>query len=1101
MKSNSAWRKNNLREIKNTLARFLAIFAITAIGVGFFCGLKVAKKAMLNSGNDYIEQANMYDFRLLSSLGLTEDDAESIQSLEGIEYAQGAISADIIAYIDSGDGEESLEASRRVLSVKSITPDINKLKIIEGRMPQDDDECVVDALIFDSESIGKNVLVSSDNSEETLEYFKYDEYEIVGICTSVYYLNLERGTTNLENGTVAGFAYIPNSGFDSELYSEIFVTLDSKQPIFSDEYNDLIDAYSDKISQALESRADLRYEDVILEANNAISESQREYDDQYAEYLSEKESSIEQLEAAKNELDAAADAIAQGREQLESGERQLKNARNKYKSGLDEYNAGVEKFNSVKAETEAQLQSLQNQLDEERIRVEVALEIIDETGIIDKYNELLAQIEQIEAQLAQIEDHASIEYLELYAKLIYLKVQINTLEEYGILEEYDKLIAAMEQIQQAQAQIDAQRAAAQAEFDKTQAELDAAKEELDNAKRQINSLSKKLEEADAELQQAQADYEKGLSEYKIAELDAHAAFDQAEDEFEDARRQIEAAKDRVAEISENKSFMFMRDTNTGYMCFESDSSMVEGIASVLPVFFFLVAALVCTTTMTRMVDEQRTQIGTLKAIGYSNGAIISKYSAYSGSAAVLGCALGYFGGSFLFPFAIWQAYKLLYNFGEIAYTLDPLLAILSLGVSLICSVGATYAACRTELILMPAELMRPKAPKSGKRVILERIPIIWNRFNFLQKVSLRNIFRYKKRLFMMILGVGGCTALVLTGFGVQDSIANIATDQFERIMKYDYTLSFARTYDVEDIEEFKDSTSSVLTDCVFVCMDTFEATSDNGSWTANVIATDDMDITDLISFELKGARVEYPADGSIIINEKLARSAGVSVGEKIRIKLSDIEYVDAPVSGIFENYAYNYIYMTARTYTELFNKQIKYKAAFATTDAEDIYSVSTRLTNDFGASSVMVAAEIRDRVDSMMNSLNSIVILVIFSACALAFVVSYNLSNINITERVREIATIKVLGFYQKETSAYVFRENFVLTFAGVLIGLPAGYALHKFVMNEVQIDMVSFNIRILPQSYIFSIIITFAIAVIIDLLLRRKINSINMAESLKSVE
>lgn len=1099
MKTSSAWKKNNLREIKNTLARFLAIFAITAIGVGFFSGLKVAKKAMLNSGNDYVLESNMYDFRMISSLGLTQEDAEYIESLDGVEYARGSVSTDVIVYSDSLD--RMLETSSCVLTAKSITQDINILKIIEGRMPQSDDECVVDALVFGADAIGDYVAISPDNAEETLDYFKYNEYRIVGTCTSVYYLNIERGTTNLENGTVTGFVYVPYSGFNAELYSEIFVTLDSKFSIFSDEYDENIEAYSDELANALENRADLRYEKIITEANGAIADSQSEYDKKYAEYLKAREDTMNKLLEAKNELDLAEEAILQGKDQIADGEKQLKSARIKYKEGLAEYNDAVEAFNSIKTETETQLQSAQAQIDENRMRVEVALEIIENTGVIEKYNSLLAQIADVEAQMEQIEDHASIEYVELYVKLMYLRVQLGTLEEYGIIDEYDELLAAAEQIEQAQAQLDAQRVEAEAEFANTQAELDAAKEKLDKSKRKISASEKQLDEAKAALEQAQTDYERGLLEYRQGKADAESGFEQAEAEFADALKQIEDARDEVAELSENKSFMFERNANTGYMCFENDSSIVDGIASVLPIFFFLVAALVCTTTMTRMVDEQRTQIGTLKAIGYGNGAIIGKYSAYSGSAAMLGCAVGYFGGSFLFPYAIWQAYKMLYNFGEISYTLDPLLAVLSVIVSLLCSVGATYAACRSELTLMPAELMRPKAPKSGKRVLLERIPIIWNRFGFLKKVSLRNIFRYKKRLFMMVLGVGGCTALVLTGFGIQDSIANLADDQFGRIMKYDYTINFARPYDEEDIGEFVESTSSVLTKCVFVCTDTFETVSDKGSWTVNVIASDDPAITDLISFELKGNKVEYPPYESVIINEKLAYSAGVSVGETIRIKLSDTEYVDAQVAGIFENYAYNYIYMTGRTYTDLFNRELKYKSAVATTDEDDVYSLSTRLTNEFGASSVMIAAEVRDRVDSMMESLNSIVVLVIFSACALAFVVSYNLSNINITERIREIATIKVLGFYQKEANAYVFRENFILTFVGIFIGLPAGYALHGFVMNEVQIDMVSFNIKILPQSYVFSVIITFAIAVIVDLLLRRKINNINMAESLKSVE
>ncbi len=909
---NSAWNKNNRREIWRTLGRYLAILMIIALGVGFFSGLKITKEAMLRTGNTYIAQSDMYDYRLLSTLGFTREDADYFHGLDGVKTAEGAIYTDFIA--------ELYDRKDLILKAHSITRNLNHLNIVAGRSPKADNECLADALFFTEENLGQTIRVSLQNDEDTLRSFAYPEYTIVGLCNSVNYMyRNDRGSTKLEGGTVNAFLYLPEGSFSVDFYTELYLLLDlPSRRIFSKDYETAISALEQPLSNEAKYRAELRYQSITEEADREIADAQKDYDASYAEYLSQK--------------------------------------------------------------------------------------------------------------------------------------------------------------------TDAEK------------ELESARKRLEDAKTEISHKEKLLTDGRTQLEESEEEYNKASEE-------TESSLSDAKDKLAEALEQINAAKDEVKRIDKPSCYVLDRSKNIGYTSFENDSSVVEGIAKIFPLFFFLVAALVCSTTMTRMVDEQRTQIGTLMALGYSNGSIARKYVFYSGSAAVLGCILGYLAGTRLFPFAIWQAYKMLYRFAEIEYVFSGSLALLTLLVSLLCSVGATYGACRTELLQMPAQLMRPKAPKAGKRIFLERLPFLWRRINFLHKVSVRNILRYKKRLFMMILGTGGCTALLLAGLGLKDSISNIADDQFDTIMMYDYTLAFPNSLTGEERELFREDTSDLLSQCVFIATDTYDFTDKKGSQKINVIATDDPDITRIIGLHLDGKTVPYPDYGYVAINDQLARSAGVEIGDTMTINLNNTEYYTVLIGGIFKNYAFNYMYMTGATYHKIYGTNCSYKTAYANTGSGQLYDIAARLMKDYGASTVIVTQDTKNRVADMMNSLNYIVWLVIACACALSFVVMYNLSNINITERNREIATIKVLGFFPSETYSYVFRENIVITLLSTAPGLPAGILLHRFVMEQIKIEAVSFNIRIFPMSYLYALAVTFGLTILVNLILISKIDRIPMAESLKSVE
>ena len=563
-------------------------------------------------------------------------------------------------------------------------------------------------------------------------------------------------------------------------------------------------------------------------------------------------------------------------------------------------------------------------------------------------------------------------------------------------------------------------------------------------------------------------------------------------------------------VDSPKSYVLNRDTNVGYACFESDSKIVEGISNVFPIFFFLVAGLVCMTTMNRMVEEQRTQIGVLKALGYSNAAIMGKYVVYSGTAAIMGGAIGLAIGCTIFPKTIWQGYSIMYRMGEIPFVFDWQLAAISMAVALLCSVGATYYSCRHELRSVPAKLIRPKAPKSGKRILIERITPIWKRLKFLQKVSIRNIARYKKRFFMMIIGISGCTALLVTGFGVRDSIANVIGMQYDEIQKYDLVVTLKEelpltTNDIyQENAEFFDQVDDVVAERLLVAEKAVDLLTKNEvEATSLVVVEKPKEMETFLDLHTeKGKGIAYPGMGETVITNKMAKDNHIKIGDTITFQDKDEKKITAKVTAICENYVGSAIYISSETYVEAMGTEPEYKTIFANiSEKEDLHESAAKLMEISNVAAVTVNQDFRERFANMMKSLDSIVFLIIVSAGSLAFIVIYNLTNINITERVREIATIKVLGFYPMETASYVFRENMVLTGIGALTGLILGVYLHRFVMFNINVEAISFDVRITPASFMFSFIITFLFTVIVNFVLYFKLERINMVESLKSVE
>ncbi len=643
--------------------------------------------------------------------------------------------------------------------------------------------------------------------------------------------------------------------------------------------------------------------------------------------------------------------------------------------------------------------------------------------------------------------------------------------------------------------------------------LAEAKSKLDRATLELESQEKILSDNKVEL-------DSGIKELNAKEYELEATFATKNQELDKALEQL--AQTEQLEIKKLKVHGYCLDaySNLGFALFKNDSNIINGVAKVFPIFFFLTAALVCMTTMSRMVEESRVEIGSLKALGYSNFIIASRYLIYAGSSGFIGTIIGYFLGNYLFPKTIWNAYGIIYSFSDrLQYRLDPKIGILAFLVAMLCTTATTWISCYEDFRENPAFLLRPKPPKSGKRTLVEKIPPVWNHLSFLQKVSIRNTFRYKQRFLMMLLGISGCTALVLTGFGVNDSIKNISERQFSQLYNFDYTVSFKQSMGFDDASllkynEFLKSADSHIDDALLIHKSKGSIIKNKKSTETYIIATDGEKVPNFIHLENYGEEKRLPDDGGILICEKLAKENKIQKGDTVSLKNSKGQIAKLRVDDIFINHVLNYTYMTPATYEKAWgsppkasNALIKVRHVQRPIDLHDKTSENKILDSSASVmemnqvASIDINMDTYRRIDAMMNNLNSVILLIIISAGILAFIVLYNLTNINITERAREIATLKVLGFNEYETISYVFREIIMLTIMSSLLGLGLGRALHAFVMLKIQVEMVYYDVHIMWYSYIYSILITIGFALLVSFIMYFKVRRISMADSLKAVE
>ncbi len=1077
----SALFKDIIREIKRTKSRFFSIFAIIALGAGFFSGLKAACPDMLATQEAYFRDNNLMDIHLLSTYGFDEGDMDAIRAVDGIRGIYPTYSKDVFV---KNDRNANLIA--KMIAIPDVTTaayadkTIDEPVVLKGRMPQSANECVVEkhSQMRTTFNIGDTVSVYTTDSENPLsDSLVRDSWTVVGIVMNPQYISYERGNTTIGDGSIDTYIMIPESNFCYEVYTDVYLTMEDAAAYgaFDDGYWNVMDGNVEEFEAVADVRKDERFAEIKNEAERQLADAKKKLAD------GEKEAN-EELSKAKQELDDAYKELTDGEKKLADGKKQ-------YNDGREEYNNSKKEFDEGIADAELKIEEAQAELDDGYAQYN--------NGVSQLMEGLESSAEQLRAKTAEIKAaiSAGMGTPEMEMMLAELERQLGEIEY--LINNPEAAIASAEELRTAKDQLEEAGDRLNSAKLWLGVEKENGQKQLDEAAAELSKAYKTLRDSEKQLADGWNEYNDGLAKYEEAKAES-------DQKLADARQQILDAEKKVAKLKKPTWYVFTRKDNPGFSTYESDAYRIENVCKIFPVFFFLVAILVCLTTMTRMVEEERTQIGTLKALGYSKAAIASKFIVYSALASLSGSVVGIAAGSFIFPTVIYSAYEMLYKTPALKLQPMPEVWVLVTLCALVCTTAAALMACMAELRSNPAALMRPKAPKAGKRVLLEKIPFIWKRLSFTRKVTVRNLFRYKKRIFMTILGIAGCTALTMAGFGIYSSISVILDKQYSEIFNYDLIVvldSDAGEYTLETVdkalEEDENTTENVE---LYMKSLSYKGIGD----TSLVVAKDTTKLADVVKFNdrVTGNPLELTDDG-VIITERFAELSGLSAGDEFTFTCGG-EEITAKVSSVTENYTLHFVYMTENLYEKLCGAKPSYNTYFTImkdTGDEAQKEMGERLMSLDGVQALSFVKDNRESFGNTVKNLNYVVILIIVSAAMLAFVVLYNLTNINITERIREIATIKVLGFYDNEVSAYVFRENILLTLIGDAIGLGAGVWLHRFVIQVAQTDSVMFG-RTLPLwCFAAAFVLTLIFALLVDFIMHFRLKKVSMVESLKSVE
>ena len=827
--------------------------------------------------------------------------------------------------------------------------------------------------------------------------------------------------------------------------------------------------------------------DILAAQVSALEEQEAAVTQQIQASEAQIESQRQQLAATRSELESGLAAVEDGLSQLSQKESELNAGREQITAGQAEIDAGwiqIQEQENTLAASKAEIEAGEQELEKGQKQLKAAKKKLNKAQKeIDSNAETLAAGQaELDANVAKLNDNEA-----QYA---------SGLEQYNsgarqIAENEAKLTSGEQEIAENEAKL-----------------ADGEKEIADNEKKladgekEITDNEKKLQDAAKDLKKGEKDLADGKKEYEDAKKDA-------EDEIAENQQKLDDAKKELEDLEMPEWMVTDREALPEYTDYGDNADRLRNIGQVFPVIFFLVAALISLTTMTRMVEEQRTQIGTLKALGYKKSAIAAKYICYAFFATLLGSVLGMLIGEKIIPYIIITAYGIMYHnvANTISIDYQPGFALIASAASVVCTVGATLFASGKELQETPASLMRPPAPKEGKRVLLERLTFIWKHLSFSWKSTIRNLFRYKKRLIMTVFGIAGSMGLMLVGFGIQDSISDIAAIQYRELQHYDGMViedSDATEEEHAELFEYMKENEQIA-HCNRVQMTKISAPKGSSSVSIYLFVPESLsefarDVT--LKNRITGETYELTDEGAAI-SEKTASLLGLKVGDMIPLKKGDKEY-KVRVAVITENYMSHYLYMTPRVYEQTFGEKPEYENIVFTMQEDckdDLEMAGSRILANPGALSISYTSSLASQVDRMLSTLDAVILVLIVSAGMLAFVVLYNLNNINITERQRELATLKVLGFYDGEVSQYVLRENVILTVLGIMFGAVFGILIHRYVITTVEVDAVMFGRNIKPLSFLYSGILTSIFSIVVNGVMHFKLKTIDMVESLKSVE
>ena len=1096
--------KDFYMEIRKSPGRFLSILFIVALGVAFFSGIRASEPDMRLTGDTYFDESNLIDIKALSTYGVTQDDVDAISKIDGVEHAEGAYSADFMQIVDK---------KQKVLHMISLQDEMNQVKLSDGQMPQKAGECLADQDA--GYKVGDTIKLRSGTSDEVIDTLTTDTLKVVGLCSSPMYISYGRGSATIGTGTISAFVMVPEETFDMDVYTEVYVQVKGakNEVAFTDGYDKKVEKVLDQIEDITDERAEIRKQELVNEAQEKIDEAREELEQGRADAASELADAAAKIADAEEQLTNGKAQITSGKKQIASAkntlskkESELEQAQNQYNAGLaqlqegeDQYEAGLAQYEAAKPEAEAKIQTGREEIEKKKQELAAA------PAKLELLKQSVAELEQKQTEGSITEEEA--------ATLKELKENKIPQLEYFIANGEQLIASGEAELDAAQKQLDDTAAT----LAQTKSELDAAKASLNGVPQQLASGKAQIQSGWAEIRKQEKKLEEGAAEIaeneaKVAEAKIEYANgeEEAAQKIAEGEQKIADAEAKVQDIEKPTWYVYDRDTLIEYSGYGENAERLGAIGRVFPVLFFLVAALISLTSMTRMVEEQRTAIGTMKALGYSKMSIAKKYLGYALIATAGGSVLGVLIGEKILPYIIVYAYGILYQ--HITHILVPyqwIYAWMAAAAAIVCTMAATFFACYKELVAQPAVLMRPPAPKNGQRVLLERIKFIWKHLSFTWKSCIRNLTRYKKRFFMTVFGIGGCMGLMLVGYGIKDSCYEIAELQFRDIQMYDGSV-----YLKEDIS---DETRQNLLDYMkddsdirhYMQTSMKNVTLVNGKNkrdTYQVVFSEPKDVKDYFDFHDRKSKEEYTLDDEgVIISEKTGKLLNAKAGDTIEIKDKENGNKKVKIAHICENYMGHYIFFTPSYYEKVYGENSEYNSIFFAGQKgdtqEDYNKIGEDILTQDGALSVSYMRDIEKQLDDMLKSLNLVIVVLIISAGMLAFVVLYNLNTVNITERQRELATLKVLGFYDLEVAEHVYRENVLLTFIGAAVGVVLGKFLHTFIIDTVEVDTAMFGRNINFSSYMYSLLFTILFSLIVNGIMYFKLKKIDMVESLKSIE
>ena len=1096
--------KDFYMEIRKSPGRFLSILFIVALGVAFFSGIRASEPDMRLTGDTYFDESNLMDIKAFSTYGVTQDDVDTILKIDGVEHAEGAYSADFMQVVDK---------KQKVLHVISLQDEMNQVKLSDGRMPQKAGECLADQDA--GYKVGDTIKLRSGTSDEVTDTLTTDTLKVVGLCSSPMYISYGRGSATIGTGTISAFVMVPEETFDMDVYTEVYVQVKGakNEVAFTDGYDKKVEKVLDQIEDITDERAEIRKQELVNEAQEKIDEAREELEQGRADAASELADAAAKIADAEEQLTSGKAQITSGKKQIASAkntlskkESELEQAQNQYNAGLAQlqegeaqYEAGLAQYEAAKPEAEAKIQSGREEIEKKK------QELAEAPAKLEQLKQMVAGLEQKQtAGIITEEEEATLKELK--------ENQIPQLEYF--IANGEQLIASGEaELDAAQKQLDDTAAT----LAQTKSELDAAKASLNGVPQQLASGKSQIQSGWAEIRKQEKKLEEGAAEIaeneaKVAEAKIEYANgeEEAAQKIAEGEQKIADAEAKVQDIEKPTWYVYDRDTLTEYSGYGENAERLGAIGRVFPVLFFLVAALISLTSMTRMVEEQRTAIGTMKALGYSKMSIAKKYLGYALIATAGGSVLGVLIGEKILPYIIVYAYGILYQ--HITHILVPyqwIYAWMAAAAAIVCTMAATFFACYKELVAQPAVLMRPPAPKNGQRVFLERIKFIWKHLSFTWKSCIRNLTRYKKRFFMTVFGIGGCMGLMLVGYGIKDSCYEIAELQFRDIQMYDGSVYLKEDISDETRQNLLDYMKDDSDISHYMQTSMKNVTLVNGKNkrdTYQVVFSEPKDVKDYFDFHDRKSKEEYTLDDEgVIISEKTGKLLNAKAGDTIEIKDEENGNKKVKIAHICENYMGHYIFFTPSYYEKVYGENSEYNSIFFAGQKgdtqEDYNKIGEDILTQDGALSVSYMRDIEKQLDDMLKSLNLVIVVLIISAGMLAFVVLYNLNTVNITERQRELATLKVLGFYDLEVAEHVYRENVLLTFIGAAVGVVLGKFLHAFIIDTVEVDTAMFGRNINFSSYMYSLLFTILFSLIVNGIMYFKLKKIDMVESLKSIE